>query len=153
MIDDLDLKILDALQNDCRRPIAETADIVGLSLSACARRISILEKSGAIDRYTAQLNAEMLGYSMMFIVELSLDNQLDATLEAFEKAACAQPEILECFLTTGSADYLIKVAARDAMEYEQTYRRVITALPHVRRIQSSLVMKTVKPWSGYSVIR
>lgn len=149
MIDKVDRKILGALQRESRRPIAEVAEKVGLSLSACARRIGILEDRGAIDGYTARLNAEALGFKMIFYVEVSLDSQADAALAKFEKAAVQRPEVLECHLTSGAADYLIKVAARDTEDYERTYRRAIASLPHVSRIQSALVMKTVKEWRGY----
>lgn len=149
MNDDIDRKILNALQTNCRRPIADIADIAGLSTSACHRRIGILEDKGIIERYAARLNGEKLGYNMTFYVEVTLEGQSEAILEAFEKAALARPEVLECHLMTGSADYLIKVAAPDTKEYERLYKRVISALPHVNRIQSSLVMKTVKRWNGY----
>lgn len=149
MIDDIDRKILNALQTNCRRPIADIADIAGLSTSACHRRIGILEDKGVIERYAARLNGETLGYNMTFYVEVTLEGQSEAILEAFEKAALARSEVLECHLMTGSADYLIKVAAPDTKEYERLYKRVISALPHVTRIQSSLVMKTVKRWNGY----
>ena len=108
-----------------------------------------MEDQGVIERYAARLNAEKLGFLMTFYVEVTLEAQSEAILSAFEKAALARPEVLECHLMTGSADYLIKVAAPDTKDYERLYRRVIAALPHVNRIQSSLVMKTVKRWSGY----
>ncbi|MEM7327678.1 MAG: Lrp/AsnC family transcriptional regulator [Pseudomonadota bacterium] len=151
-MDRKDRKILSALQENCRRPIAEIADQVGLSLSACARRISLLEENGFIDGYGARLNGVRLGLGMTFFVEVSLDSQKDAALAAFESAANKRSEVLECHLMTGTADYLIKVAARDTHDYESIYRKVIAALPHVSRIQSALVMKTVKPWLGYPVI-
>lgn len=146
-----DRKILAELQANCRRPIAEIADKIGMSLSACARRISLLEEQGYIESYGARLNADRLGYGMTFYVEVSLDNQTDAALAAFEKAARNRPEVLECHLMTGNADYLVKVAASDTSDYESIYRKVIAALPHVNRIQSALVMKTVKPWLGYQI--
>ena len=146
-----DRKILAELQADCRRPIAEIADRVGLSLSACARRITLLETHGYIEGYGARLNADLLGYGMTFYVEVSLDNQTDAALAAFEKAALRRAEVLECHLMTGDADYLVKVAATDTSDYESIYRKVIASLPHVNRIQSALVMKTVKPWLGYQI--
>jgi len=149
MIDDIDRKILKTLQENCRRPIAETAEIVGLSPSACHRRIGILENNGLIDNYSARLNGEKLGYNMTFYLEVSLDSQSESVLSEFEKAALARPEVLECHLMTGAADYLIKVAAPNTKDYERLYRRTIAALPHVSRIQSSLVMKTVKRWNGY----
>lgn len=151
LMDRIDRKILSALQENCRRPIIEIAEYVGMSLSACARRITLLEENGFIEGYGARLNGAKLELGMIFFVEVSLDSQKDAALAAFEKAASRRPEVLECHLTTGTADYLIKVAAKDTSDYETIYRRVIAALPHVSRIQSSLVMKTVKPWLGYPV--
>lgn len=149
MIDGIDRKILELLQQNCRLSIAEIGDGVGLSASACHRRIGILESQGIIERYAARLNGEKLGFLMTFYVEVTLEGQSEAILSAFEKAAMSRPEVLECHLMTGSADYLIKVAAPDTKEYERLYKRVISALPHVNRIQSSLVMKTVKRWTGY----
>lgn len=149
MIDVIDRKILKLLQDNCRQSIAEIGDNVGLSPSACHRRIGILEKEGVIERYAARLNGEKLGYNMTFYVEVTLEGQSEAILSAFEKAALARPEVLECHLMTGNADYLIKVAAPDTKDYERLYRRTISALPHVSRIQSSLVMKTIKRWKGY----
>lgn len=149
MLDVIDYKILESLQINCRQSVTEIGDQVGLSPSATHRRIGILEKDGVIERYAARLNGKKLGYSMTFFVEVSLESQSEAVLAAFEKAALTRPEVLECYLTTGSADYLIKVAAPDTESYEQLYKRIIAALPHVNRIQTSLVMKTVKPWTGY----
>ena len=149
MIDGIDYKILDCLQNNCRQSVADIGEQAGLSPSACHRRIGILEDKGIIERYAARLSGEKLGYAMTFFVEVSLESQSEAVLAAFEKAALARPEVLECYLTTGAADYLIKVAAPNTKSYERIYKRIIAALPHVARIQSSLVMKTVKRWNGY----
>jgi len=133
MIDTIDYKILNELQKNCRQSVAEIGDQVGLSPSATHRRIGILEKDGVIERYAAQLSGKKLGYAMTFFVEVSLESQSESVLAAFEKAALARSEVLECYLTT----------------YEKIYKRIIAALPHVNRVQSSLVMKTVKPWTGY----
>jgi len=149
MIDNIDKKILSFLQTNCRRPISEMAQEVGLSLSACHRRIGILEDKGIITHYSARLDGEALGYQLTFYVEISLDSQSDAVLAKFENAALKCPEVLECHLMTGSSDYLIKIAAPNTQDYERIYRRTIAALPHVNRIQSSLVMKTIKRWNGY----
>ena len=149
MIDNIDRNIMESLQTDCRQTIAQISDSAGLSPSACHRRIGLLEERGVIERYAARLNGQALGYVMTFYVELSLETQSEKALSEFEAAAIARPEVLECHLMTGSADYLLKVAAPDTESYEQIYRRVIAALPHVSRIQSSLVMKTIKRWNGY----
>ncbi|GLQ21993.1 Lrp/AsnC family transcriptional regulator [Algimonas porphyrae] len=151
MIEATDRKILSALQMDSRRSAASIGETVGLSASACHRRIRLLEDRGVIEGYGARLNAEALGYTVTFFVEVSLEGQSEAILGAFEGAADARPEVLECYLTTGNADYVLKVAALDTEDFERIHRRVISGLPHVTRIQSSLVMKTVKRWRGYPV--
>lgn len=149
MIDEIDKKILLAVQENCRRSISDISLEVGLSNSACHRRIGLLEKSGLIEGYHARLNGPKLGYQIEFYVEISLDSQSENVLEDFEKAVLARPQILECYLMTGDADYLLKVAAENTREYERIYRRIIAALPHVTHIRSSLVMKSVKRWDGY----
>lgn len=151
MLEVIDQKILRALQKDSRRSASAIGDEVGLSASACHRRMRLLEERGLIEGYGARLNPEKLGYGMSFFVEVTLEGQSETVLSEFEKAALARPEVLECYLTTGPADYVLRVAARDTDDYERIHRRVISGLPHVTRIQSSLVMKTVKPWSGYPV--
>lgn len=148
-MDSIDQKLILSLQQDCRQSIAELAENAGLSPSACHRRIGILEKQGVIEGYHARINGSKLGYNIEFYVEVSLESQSEQVLATFEKAALARPQILECYLMTGNADYLLKVAAENTREYERIYRRTIAALPHVARIQSSLVMKAVKRWRGY----
>jgi DNA-binding Lrp family transcriptional regulator len=148
-MDTIDQKLILSMQQDCRQSIAELAETVGLSPSACHRRIGLLEQQGIIEGYQARINGSKLGYNIEFYVEVSLESQSEQVLAAFEKAALARPQILECYLMTGNADYLLKVAAENTREYERIYRRIIAALPHVARIQSSLVMKAVKRWRGY----
>lgn len=151
-ISDMDRKILHELQENCRQSSANIGEKVGLSSSACHRRIGLLEERGLIDRYAARLNGKKLGFAMTFYVEVTLEGQSEAILSAFEKAAASRPEVLECHLMTGQADYLIKIAAPDTADYERIYRATIASLPHVSRIQSSLVMKTIKRWSGYPAL-
>ncbi|MGB3456811.1 MAG: Lrp/AsnC family transcriptional regulator [Litorimonas sp.] len=149
MIEPTDRKILRELQRDSRRSAGAIGEAVGLSASACHRRIRLLEERGLIEGYGARLDAEAIGYAMSFFVEVTLEGQSEAVLSEFEAAAQARDEVLECHLTTGPADYVLRVAARDTEDYERIHRRVISGLPHVTRIQSSLVMKTVKRWRGY----
>lgn len=149
MIEAIDRKILKILQVDSQKSAAVIGEAVGLSTSAAHRRIRLLEERGLITGYRARLDGEKLGFSMMFFVEITLEGQSEAVLAAFEKAALSKPDVLECFLTTGDADYVLRVAARDADDYERIHRKIISSLPHVIRIQSSLVMKTVKSWQGF----
>jgi len=151
-ISDIDRKILHELQENCRQSSASIGEKIGLSPSACHRRIGLLEERGLIERYAARLNGEKLGFAMTFYVEVTLEGQSEAILSAFEKAALRQAEVLECHLMTGDADYLIKIAAPNTADYERIYRRTIASLPHVSRIQSSLVMKTIKRWAGYPAL-
>ncbi|PHR59981.1 MAG: AsnC family transcriptional regulator [Robiginitomaculum sp.] len=148
-MDTIDKKLLLELQQNSRQSIADLSGKVGLSASACHRRIGLMEKSGIIEGYHARLNGEKLGYHIEFFVEVTLEGQSEQILAAFEHAALSRPQILECYLMTGNADYLLKVAAENIREYERIYRRTIAALPHVSNIQSSLVMKAVKRWKGY----
>lgn len=152
-IDDFDVRLLELLQGDCRQSMVELAGRVGLSPSACHRRIGLLEDAGVISRYVAVLDAAALGLGVEFNVEISLNAQTDAALAAFEKAVRRVPEILECNLMTGQADYILRVAARDITDYERLHRQQIGRLPHVARIESRLRLRTVKPWQGYIVSR
>ena len=148
-MDNIDRKILNIIQKNSRRSIADTAERVGLSLSACHRRITNLEASGVIEGYSANLNGAALGFRVTFFIEVSLNSQSESALKDFEEAAMKRADILECHLMTGQADYLIKVSAADTDDYERIYRKSIASLPHVRSIQSSLVMKTIKRRKGY----
>ncbi len=131
--------------------MAELAEKVALSPSACHRRIKQLEADGVIETYAARINGRKIGYEIEFFVEVSLESQHTATLRAFEEAVRRTPEILECHLMTGQADYMMRVAAADTTDYERFYRDRIAQLPGVTRIQSSLVLRTISPSSGYAI--
>ena len=150
-LDAIDRRLAAALQEDCRLSTAALADRAGLSPSACHRRIKLLEDKGVIDHYAAVLNGEAIGYAMEFIVEVTLKSQADKTMSAFEQAVAAAPEILECVLMSGDNDYLMRIAARDAKDYERIHRDVLAPAPGVDRIKSSLALRIVKPRKGYPV--
>jgi DNA-binding Lrp family transcriptional regulator len=150
-LDEFDRRILSALQRDCRLSVAELAEKAGLSPSACHRRVKLLEERGVILGYVAGLDRQKLGFSIEFFVEISLVAQSEEALEKFEQAVQRVPEILECHLMSGTADYLLRVAAKDAPDYERIHRSRIARLPGVSRIQSSLSLRSVKAWAGYPV--
>lgn len=150
-MDKVDRRILMALQEDCRQPIAELADKVALSPSACHRRIKLLEEKGILQGYVARLDGKKLGYSIEFFIEISLSSQSQDILKEFEDAAKRIPEILECHLMAGDADYILRVAARSTEDYERIHRDRIAQLPYVSRIHSSLVLRSVRQWAGYAV--
>ena len=149
--DKADKIILSEVQKNAQRPIAELAAKAGLSPSSCHRRVKLLEAAGVITGYAANLNREALGLANEFFVEVSLSAQTEETFEKFEKAVQRVPEIVECHLMSGQFDYLLRVAATDATDYERIHRSRISRLPGVQRIQSSLALRTVKGWAGYPI--
>jgi len=144
-------KILQLLQKNCRMPIAELAERINLSTSACHRRVKLLEESGKIGGYSARLNARELGYRVLVYAEISLNAQSDECLNNFEKAVKDCPEILECHLMAGDADYLIKIAARSTDHYERIHRRTLSHLPGISKIKSNFVLRTIQAWDGYMI--
>ncbi|MDE2446317.1 MAG: Lrp/AsnC family transcriptional regulator [Alphaproteobacteria bacterium] len=150
-LDKIDKIILNELQRQAIAPIAELAAKVGLSPSSCHRRVKLLEQAGIITGYTATLDGKQLGLANEFFVEVSLSAQTEETFEKFERAIQRVPEILECHLMSGQFDYLLRVAASDATDYERIHRTRLSRLPGVQRIQSSLALRAVKSWGGYPI--
>lgn len=150
-LDKIDKIILAELQKTAQRPVADLAQKAGLSPSSCHRRVKLLEEAGVILGYTANLDRAALGLANEFFVEVSLSAQTEEAFERFEKAVQRVPEILECHLMSGQFDYLLRVAAADATDYERIHRSRISRLPGVQRIQSSLALRTVKAWAGYPI--
>jgi len=150
-MDRTDSALLRALQEDGRATAAELGERVGLSISAVHRRVRALEDAGTIRRYAAVLDPKALGYTHDFYVEIALQSQSESTFEAFEAAVRRSPDIVECHLLTGAFDYLLRIATRGPEDYERVHRHALSALPGVMRMQSSLVLRTVRPWEGYVV--
>ena len=150
--DKQDKIILSLLQLSGNLPLADLAEKAGLSASSCHRRIKLLEEQGVITGYSATLNRKAIGLANEFFVEVSLNAQSEDVLERFEKAVARVPEILECHLMSGQFDYLLRVVAKDAEDYERIHRTRLGRLPGVQRIQSSLALRTVKDWAGYPVL-
>ena len=150
-LDKTDKIILLELQKNSQQAVAELAAKAGLSASSCHRRMKLLEEAGVITGYTANLDRAALGFSNEFFVEVSLSAQTEEAFEKFERAIQRVPEILECHLMSGQFDYLLRVAATDATDYERIHRSRISRLPGVQRIQSSLALRTVKGWAGYPI--
>lgn len=150
-LDKTDKIILTELQKNSQQSINELAAKAGLSASSCHRRVKLLEEAGVITRYTATLDRTTLGLANEFFVEVSLSAQTEEAFEKFEKAVQRVPEILECHLMSGQFDYLLRVVASDAADYERIHRSRISRLPGIQRIQSSLALRTVKGWAGYPV--
>jgi DNA-binding Lrp family transcriptional regulator len=149
--DKIDKIILNELQKNSQQSVLDVATKAGLSASSCHRRIKLLEEAGVITGYAAMLDRATLGLTNEFFVEVSLSAQTEEAFEKFEKAIQRVPEILECHLMSGQFDYLLRVVAVDAADYERIHRSRISRLPGIQRIQSSLALRTVKAWVGYPV--
>jgi len=139
----IDAAILRILQQDGRIANAQLAEKVGLSASACSRRVDILEKSGVIGGYHARLSHKALDYRIMAIVHISLSGQFAKTLAEFEAAVKLCPNVLACDLMSGEYDYILRVAAKDLEDYERIHRDWLSALPHVVKINSSFSLREV----------
>lgn len=142
--DDIDRRILTVLQAEGRISNADLAERVNLSPSACHRRVQRLEEAGLISGYVALLDARRMGRGTTVFVEITLTGQAEELLDAFERAVARVPEVLECHLMAGAADYLLKVAAADTDDFARIHRRALSALPGVRGMQSSFVLRTVR---------
>ena len=142
-LDDTDRRILRVLQRKGRISNAELAESVNLSASACHRRVQRLEGDGYIREYVAVLNARTLGMPTTVFVEIKLSSQADELLEAFEKAVARVPDVLECHLMAGTADYILKIVAEDTEDFARIHRQYLTRLPGVAQMQSSFALRTV----------
>jgi len=124
-------------------PNSDLSEAVNLSPSACHRRVQRLEKDGFIRDYVALLDARKMGVPTTVFVEITLQGQADEVLEAFEKAVGRIPDVLECHLMAGTADYLLKVVAENTEDFARIHRQYLARLPGVAQMQSSFALRTV----------
>ena len=150
-MDRIDTRILSELQADSARPIASLAQKLGLSTSACHRRIKALEAAGVIAGYGARIDASRLGLTLHAVVEITLTSQSKDVMDRFEEAVRGFEEILDCRLMSGSADYLLRISASDIGEYDRIHRACLSRLPGVSAMHSSFVIRAIKDWAGYNL--
>ncbi len=142
-LDETDRRILRVLQGRGRLSNAELSEKVNLSASACHRRVQRLEEAGVISGYVALLDARKMGLATTVYVEITLNAQANEVLDAFEKAVARVPDVLECHLMAGTADYILKVVAEDAEDFARIHRQYLTRLPGVAQMKSSFALRTV----------
>jgi Lrp/AsnC family transcriptional regulator, leucine-responsive regulatory protein len=142
-LDALDLKILDRLQHDGRMTNQQLSEDVGLSPSPCLRRVRLLEENGIIAGYVALIQPEALGLSVTAFVRIRLDQQDDRHLTQFETAIAAFPEVMECYLMTGEADYQLRIMVRSLGEFEDFLRQKLTKISGVSQLTSSFALRPV----------
>lgn len=150
-MDRIDKGILTILQEDGSISMARLSEKVGLSLSACHRRVKILESEGLIQQYSARLDRRAIGLEIQVFIEIKLTSQRRDDIEAFEAAIRLMDDVLECHLISGEFDYLIRVAACSTADYEALYRYRLSELPAVAQMKTLLSLSTVKEFKGYNL--
>jgi Lrp/AsnC family leucine-responsive transcriptional regulator len=142
-LDKIDREILKVLQGDARVPNVELAEKVGLSASPCARRVKALEDAGIISRYATVVDQKSVGLPVSVFVSVTLERQVEGALATFEKEILRRPEVMECYLMTGEADYLLRVVVADLDAYERFLVLHLTRVPGIANIRSSFALKQV----------
>lgn len=142
-LDSIDRNILIALQEDGRLSNLELAERVGLSPSPCLRRVRRLESEGFISRYVALVDPASVGLEMTVFTRVTLDRQDDDHLDRFERAVASWPEVMECYLMTGDADFQLRVVLPNMTAYENFLRQRLTPLAGIAKIQSSFAFRPV----------
>lgn len=142
--DRIDQRILHELSRDARQTNVKLAEQVGLSPSACLRRVQELERSGVITGYKAVIDRSQLGIGCVVYLTVGLSKHTKASLEAFEQAIAKAPEVVECHTITGAVEYLLRVEVANIGAYKDFHTNVLGTLPHVSSITSHIVMDTSK---------
>lgn len=142
-LDEIDRRILDQLQSDGRMSNQDLSERVGLSPSPCLRRLRQLEGEGVISRYVALVEPASVGLGVTAFVRIRLDAQDDRHLDRFETAVADFPEVMECYLMTGEADYQLRVLVGSLGEFEDFLRHRLTRIPGVAQVTTSFALRPV----------
>jgi Lrp/AsnC family transcriptional regulator, leucine-responsive regulatory protein len=143
-LDEIDKKIIAALQAEGRLPIVDLADRVGLSATPCQRRVKRLEEEGLIVRYAALVSPAAMGFGLQALVEVTLEDHSERTVEAFEAAIRARAEVVACYAVTGDMDFLLHVFAPDLNSFSDFALKALLRMPGVKGTRSSFIMQAVK---------
>lgn len=143
-IDELDKRILRRIALEGRISVQALGESIGLSPTPVARRLKRLEEAGIVTGYAAIINEAALGYDVSVFVSVKLDRQIDNALSSFEIAINSFPEVLDCWLMTGSRDYLLRVVTRSMAEFERFLVGHLTKVKGVAEIESSIPLRRVK---------
>ena len=143
-IDEIDKKIIAALQAEGRLPIVDLADRVGLSPTPCQRRVKRLEEEGVITRYAALVSPAAMGSGLQALVEVTLEDHSEKTVEAFEASIRARAEVVACYAVTGDMDFLLHVFAPDLASFSDFALKALLRMPGVKGTRSSFIMQAIK---------
>lgn len=143
-LDRIDIKILNALQEDARISNVDLAKQVGLSPSPCHRRMRLIEEAGLVKQYVTLLDRFAVGLELTAFVEVALGHKDLKTIKAFQDAVHKLPEIMECHVMTGESDYMLRIAARDIESFRSLIMTKILAMPGVDRTRTNISLGEVK---------
>jgi len=151
MLEPVDLRILRELQEDGRLTNQALSDRVGLSTSPCWRRVHGLEESGVISGYRAELDRQKLGLGVLAFIRVKIDSHNAAEAEEFSKSVSRLKEVVACWSIAGDADFLLQVVSPDLDTYAEFAMTVIRRLPRIKEMQTTFVLKEIKPFKGLPV--
>lgn len=144
MLDQMMRRMLHELQKEARLSVQELSRRVGLSPTPCWRRLKEIEQAGYVRRYTALLDREALGLKECLLAHVTLLRHAETTVETFERAVLANPEVIECYSTTGDADYILKIVVPDMKAYDSFLHKRIFSIPGVANVRTAVVLREVK---------
>ena len=150
-LDAIDRQILAELQADGRMTNVELANRVKITAPPCLRRVRALEDGGVIKGYHAELNAAALGFNVTVFAHVGLHSQAEHDLKGFEELVNSWPQVRECHMLTGGADFIIKIVAHDFDDYQHFLTTKLTPAPNVKEVKTSLVIRTAKHLAGVPV--
>jgi Lrp/AsnC family transcriptional regulator len=148
VMDEIDRKLLDLLQDDATLPVAQLADRVGLSPTPVWKRIQKMEQAGVITRRVVLLDPEQVGVGLVVFVAIEAHEHTPQWLDTFRGATAAMPEIMEAYRMAGEVDYMLRVAVADMAEFDAFYKRLIAALP-LKNVTSRFAMERLKHTTAY----
>lgn len=149
--DAIDRKILACLQENGRLANVDLASRVGLSPSACLRRVNVLEANGFIDGYMARLNAKKLGLGVLAFAQVQVAQDSESETATFREAVRDMKEVQACYATAGAFDYMLKIVAADLEAYENLVMKRLLKIPDVREVRSTFVLEPVKDVTGLPI--
>ncbi len=151
-LDAIDLQILSLLQQHGRMSNVDLAKRIGMSAPPCLRRVRALEEAGFITGYHAVVHASLLGYSIISFAQINLQDQNDVALRAFENLVEQWPEVRECHMLAGDADFMLRVVAKNWDDYQSFLTKRLTLAPNVKSVKSHITVRSVKTEPGVPLV-
>ena len=142
-MDDIDARLLSALQRDGRQTVTDLAAAVGLSPTPCARRLARLEAEGVIEGYSARVDQARIGFPVSVFIQVELESQSKDAIDAFERAVRRFERVMECHLMTGTRDILMRVVAADLTDFDRFLEDKLMRVPGIRSMRSSFALRTM----------